>query len=305
MHARKTRSRQNQQAHHPQYPPAQAVLPQPSDYETDTAQLDHLPVPPPRTNADLNLAVLKRHLPDIVTILSIAHYAVLYLFSPESGQWEKVNIEGTMFVCQLTPSAAGAERFCVMILNRRGLENFCTELYSAGDVEITDEYIILQVVGIDGAPQVFGLWVFSEPPPSSTADTRRINAQIILDCATRAENSKNELEQQAEQTEEEDPTSIEMGRQLSLRELFGKQREQDAGFSVHMHQSPPAKPMPQFQTTAPQFGTTADTDFFRSFTPQNPAQQPNAPAQVPANPLQPSNDLLALFNKAKQEYHGA
>jgi len=310
MHARRIKSRPIPQVQQPLYPPAQSTLAQPSDYETDTAaQLDQLPVPPPRSNADLNLSVIKRHLPDVISILSIAHYTVLYLFSPTSQQWEKCNIEGTMFVCQLTPSSIGADRFCVMILNRRALENFTTDLLSADDVEITDDYIILQVVGADGVPKVFGLWVFSEPPPSSTAETRRINAQIILDCATRAENSRKERERQlqagaegdteeeaAEETEE-DPTSVEMGRQLSLRELFGKQREQDAGFSVHMHSSPNLK-------TAPQFATTADTDFFRSYTPQKAAQPHQGLQAQPVSSNSQPDVLGDLFRKAKQEYHG-
>jgi hypothetical protein len=299
--------------------------PQPSDYETDTpVPVDLLSQPPPpRTNADLNLSVIKRHNPDVVAILSIAHYAVVYLFSPTTQQWEKCGIEGTMFVCQLTPSSIGADRYSVMILNRRGLDNFTTELLSADDVEITEEYIILQIIAADGMPQVFGLWIFSEPPPSSTADTRRINAQIIVDCATQAELSRKALEQRQrdhqngnsqdepeeaeaddedeeteDQTEEDDPASVAMGRQISLRELFGKQREQDSAWSVHIHNSPTTK-------STPQFVTTMDTDFFRSYTPQKQGQgQGQAQPKVPQNQAAKPDVLGDLFRKASQRYEG-
>ncbi len=34
---------------------------------------------------------------------------------------------------------------------------------------------------------IYGLWIFAEPPPSSTAEMRTINARVIQDCAARAE----------------------------------------------------------------------------------------------------------------------
>ncbi|OCK87112.1 PH domain-like protein, partial [Cenococcum geophilum 1.58] len=219
-------------------------LPQPSDYETDAPNLDILP-PPPRSNTELNLSVIQRHNPSVRSILSIAPYAVVYLFSPAAQAWEKCGIEGTLFVCQLTQSSIGADRYAVTILNRRGLDSFTTELLSGDDVENTEEYVILQVGAEDGTPQIYGLWIFSEPPPSSTANTRTINAQIIQDCAIQAEMSRKLLEQElrdssngAQQIAEDaqaEEESVPMGRQLSLRELFGQQRTQDAGWSLHNH----------------------------------------------------------------------
>ncbi len=38
-------------------------------------------------------------------------------------------------------------------------------------------------------PVIYGLWIFAEPPPSSTAEMRTINARVIQDCAARAEAS--------------------------------------------------------------------------------------------------------------------
>lgn len=190
-----------------------------SDYDTDTAYHTDLPqthtIPPPvRSNEELNLSVLQRHSPAVTQILSVAPFAVVYLFSPESQQWEKYGIEGTLFVCQLQPETIPGnpvvvERYSVVILNRKGLDNFATELYSASDVEITEQYVILQVMAEDGTPQIFGLWIFSEPEPASTAQSRVINAQIIQECATRAENSrmlagKGDLETEEQYEEEED-----------------------------------------------------------------------------------------------------
>ena len=126
------------------------------------------------------------------------------------------------------------------------MDNFSTALLSPEDVDVTDEYVILRVEGEDGAgPLIYGLWIFSEPPPSSTANARTITAHIIVECATRALASRKrvmevEVEGQ-EEDEEEDHGHVEelgdelqeaggvpMGRTLSLRELFGQQRNRIA-----------------------------------------------------------------------------
>ncbi|KAL2350351.1 hypothetical protein BJ546DRAFT_832755, partial [Cryomyces antarcticus] len=228
-------------AHPPQPPYASDA--EPSDFHTTTTTLPKAapapPPPPTRSNAELNLSVLRRHDPRITAILSIAPYAVVYLFSPPTQQWEKCGIEGTLFVCQLAADSAVAyDRYAVVILNRRGMDNFETELLSVEDVEVTDEYVILQG---KGGVKVYGLWIFSEPAPSSTALMREVNARIIHDCAALAQNSRALVreQQQQEASQTEPDASIPMGRQLSLRELFGQQREQDSGWSAHTHTSPP------------------------------------------------------------------
>jgi hypothetical protein len=153
-----------------------------------------------RTNEDLNNAVLRRHNPEIASILSLAPYVVVYAFNLESQGWEKTGMEGSMFVCQLVPEAYGQERYSVFVLNRRGLNNFDLHLTDENNVEITDEFVILKsdakTAGFNpddnnnnnnaGTGKIYGLWIYSEPPPNSTAETRKINAQVIKECAIHA-----------------------------------------------------------------------------------------------------------------------
>ena len=183
------------------------------------------PTAPVRTNEDVNFSVLHRHNNNITSIISIAPYAVVYTFSTATQTWEKAAIEGSLFVCQLTPTYNSSpvydsngnpstplpiEHYAVHVLNRRALENFALELYSPDSIEITPDYIILQgtsaaVVpfppaedlldgnGADAAEEesvIYGLWVYPEPPPASTAIAREVNARVIVDCATRAEESR-------------------------------------------------------------------------------------------------------------------
>jgi hypothetical protein len=328
MSPKKTKSRNSDQVRSQAQLRPQIVQPTlTSDYETDTNNASdfvvsgsHLPslqkAPPIRTTAELNLIVLCRHNPSVSSILSIAPYAVIYTFSPATQQWEKHGIEGTLFVCQLTPSPQGAERYSVTVLNRRGLNNFSTELRSTGEVEVTEEYVILQISGEDGTVQVFGVWIFPELAPSSTVDTRTINAQIIHACAAQAEASRKivEAKQNAqdaadganflgEKHQEPQVEAVAMGRQLSLRELFGQVREQDDGWSVHNHHSQePLEdqagiklPPPEIATgRTTQFTTTADTEFFRNVQRHAPSTRMMAPSQN----TQRLDILNQLFRKA-------
>ncbi|KEQ63772.1 PH domain-like protein, partial [Aureobasidium melanogenum CBS 110374] len=115
-----------------------------------------------RTNEELNLSVLQRHDPSVHQILSVAPFAVVYTFNPASSSWEKQGTEGTLFVCSLLPPVGGpqVERYSCIVLNRRGLENFSSELFSAESVQVTDDYVILQVEGEDGSANIYGLWIF-------------------------------------------------------------------------------------------------------------------------------------------------
>jgi len=212
-----------------------------TDYDTDTGvQAATNYTVSKRTNDELNLSVLLRYLPSIHTILSVANYAVLYTFNPSAHAWQKADIEGTLFVCALDPAETGAEQFCVIILNRRGLENFVVDIVSPGDIEISGEYLYVRSE-VDG--ETYGLWIYSEDG-TSTANQREIIHQIIVECAKLAEAARTrtsnglDVEEDGDIVAEEEYESAPMGRQVSLRELFGQQREQDSGFSVHTHQSP-------------------------------------------------------------------
>ncbi|KAE8381372.1 hypothetical protein BDV26DRAFT_84125 [Aspergillus bertholletiae] len=253
--------------------------PQPSDYDSDyqnyfsdTQQQEiSMPPPPVRSNEELNISVLRRHNPAITSILSLAPYAVIYIFSPTTRQWEKSGVEGSLFVCQLSQGSLGEERYNVFVLNRRGLHNFDVPLTEGDNVEITEEYVILKVdndsgLGVDnnngmnekGADlRIYGLWIYSEPPPNSTAETRSINAQVIRECAIHAGQSLKLARERLEATRQNglhaaaaaaastiDPvdevqSSVAMGRQVSLRDLFGQQRAQDDGWSTTAHQVGP------------------------------------------------------------------
>ncbi|GAB1733497.1 hypothetical protein NU195Hw_g635t1 [Hortaea werneckii] len=178
-----------------------------SDYEdTDTAlpltdvAASSLAPPPKRTNTELNLTVLRRYCSDVAHIIAIAPFAVLYTFSPETQVWEKCGIEGTLFITQLS----GRGRYTAIILNRKSLDNFVTELVSADDVEVTEQYVILQTTAEDGRVEIYGLWIFDDSSSEGGTglmegqSSREVVAQTIVSCAMQSQIARETGEEYAD-----------------------------------------------------------------------------------------------------------
>ena len=286
--------------------------PQPtqSDYDTDTANVTDAPPPsmappPARTNTELNLLVLRRYVPNIERIISIAPFAVVYLFSPETQQWEKSGVEGTLFVCQL--SGDDYPRYNVAILNRKSLDNFITELVSGEDIEITEQYVILQVMGDDGSPNIYGLWIFSEE--GDEPNIKEVVANAIQECAVRAEIARGSTdEDDHDDYGRPEPYNLDGAADIPSDEHFSPAPQPAASQQIDLlslFNKPPVPPYPANQSqpaasvNSPynepppaRFTPTADTDFFRSSN--SPAMVQQQQVQRPSQP----NVLLDLFKSA-------
>ncbi|KAB5576115.1 hypothetical protein GE09DRAFT_615986 [Coniochaeta sp. 2T2.1] len=214
-----------------------------SDYESDAAQYMGAPdLPPPSTvarlsNTELNLSVLRRYLPSIRSIVSIAANAVVYTISPTTGQWEKSGVEGTLFVCEQEPvvDLAGhvLPRACVFILNRRGLENLVIHLCNTSACEVVGELINFYVedkgdataaaaaealdvsAGNGQDNRVIGLWIHADKD-----DTRQVNADVILSLWNQC---RLAITQSASEDQEGGEAGVaDTGRSISMAELFGQ-----------------------------------------------------------------------------------
>ena len=154
-----------------------------SDYESDTAAnftdtAPIIPPPPVRSPDELNLLVLRRWQPQVASILEIAPFAVLYLFSTETQGWEKVEVQGSLFVCVLKNGG-----YKLVILNRKGLENWEFDLKTEEAIQVTSEYVIVQKEDQEGVEQIYGIWIFEE----KGGNTREKLGNVILGCAREVE----------------------------------------------------------------------------------------------------------------------
>lgn len=295
-------------------------LPQQSDYETDTAnytdnQLAPLPAPPVRSIGELNLIVLKRWYPDIQHVIAIAPYAVLYNLNATAGEWEKAETEGSLFVCQLTDNPY--ERYRVVIMNRKSLENFSLDLVGTDSIQFESGYIMAQVTEDD----ICGIWVFSDgDTDQNTAETIW---NVIETCAKRAahfrdaaevddgayDNGSNGLSYAQDRAHAyEEPQHFQHsapawqdthnategqpvgGQQIDLASLFKPPEAQQAPHGTY-NQGPAAN---HFPSQPGQSTNKTDTSFFRG------AEGNHAPAFQQTAPQPQQAALLDLFRNAKR-----
>lgn len=210
-----------------------------SDYETDTYTTDQNVAPPVQqlSNAQLNHLVLQRWCPQLQTILAINPFAVLYHFNPETAAWEKSDLQGSLFVCQLQHPTR--PRYEVMILNRKNPENLHLEITSSENIEVTDEFVIVHIEGGEG--QTVGLWMFSDAETPAENRLEAIAAKIT-ECALQAEAYDNlegeeevyqgesgtdgSMESQYYAEQQQSQVQAQHGQSIDLATLFGKPVQQ-------------------------------------------------------------------------------
>ncbi|KAL6713102.1 hypothetical protein ACLMJK_009223 [Lecanora helva] len=212
--------------HHPHHAPHPS-----SDLDSDNPTTTY-PIPQPippnhlRTNSALNHAVLRRHLPTTTSIDLIVPYAVVYAFHRTPNSWEKLGIEGSLFVVRTQTEEQkqqderyresgegdvgeiGRGGYSIVVLNRRGLENFVVGLRRRGEVEVSGDIIIVRDgegrdrEGEDGGEKIFGLWIFDEEG-GSTEGMRKWVGEVIMERAGRVEEWEGEWEDEDEEGEGE------------------------------------------------------------------------------------------------------
>ncbi|KAK6073957.1 Dcp1-like decapping family protein [Seiridium cupressi] len=151
-----------------------------SDYESDTASYMVSNPPPPnpalgqRSNNEINMTVLRRYIPSITHIHSIASNAVVYTYDPSSEEagFEKANIEGPLFTCQRNGSDI---QNCVFILNRKSTDNLRLDLANVTNFESQGDMLYMQIMGPRGEPKVWGLYIHD-----SSDNRREIHTNAIL-----------------------------------------------------------------------------------------------------------------------------
>lgn len=139
---------------------------QASDYDTEAFYAP----PVSRTPSEINFSVVRRYVPSLESIICFANAAQLYLM-PE-GEWVKESeVEGTLFVCQLTPSpVTGGSRHCIVLLNRKGLDNLIVESGEIQNIEygVRPGFISLgfkpRVGGRDTEMKILGLHLHANEP---------------------------------------------------------------------------------------------------------------------------------------------
>ncbi|KAH9444506.1 hypothetical protein Pst134EB_024768 [Puccinia striiformis f. sp. tritici] len=177
----------------------------------------------PRT---INFNVLRRHDPQISSILDSTSYAVIYRYF--HGAWSKTGFEGTLFIFQRDIHPFGG----VFVLNRQGLDNLCEGLLSGWDVDLDEGLIIWRSAGATGDADddvIYGIWVYEEKDRTRIATAMQ---ELIENAASAEQKSPQPQQQPLQQPSSSHPPVslshpvprvpiITAGQTISLDQLFG------------------------------------------------------------------------------------
>jgi len=111
---------------------------------------------------EYNLGVLKRRDAAITRILDMAGHVVLYKFNEDTKQWDRKNVEGSLFVVER--STEPSHQF--VVLNRLSSENLVESINENFQTELTDQFLLYRNLNAE----ILGVWFYSPPERAAVAE---------------------------------------------------------------------------------------------------------------------------------------
>ncbi|KAM8801580.1 mRNA-decapping enzyme 1B isoform 2-T2 [Rhynchonycteris naso] len=103
---------------------------------------------------DISLAALQHHDPYINCIVDVASQVALYTFGHQANEWEKTDVEGTLFV--YTRSASPKHGFTIM--NRLNMENRTEPITKDLDFQLQDPFLLYRNARLS----IYGIWFYDK-----------------------------------------------------------------------------------------------------------------------------------------------
>ncbi|XP_044512717.1 mRNA-decapping enzyme 1A [Gracilinanus agilis] len=107
-----------------------------------------------RAGAEMSLAALRRHDPYITSIADLTGQVALYTFSPEANQWEKTDIEGTLFVYRR--SASPFHGFT--IVNRLNMQNLVEPVNKDLEFQLHEPFLLYRNASLS----IYSIWFYDK-----------------------------------------------------------------------------------------------------------------------------------------------
>ncbi|XP_034027598.1 mRNA-decapping enzyme 1A [Thalassophryne amazonica] len=158
---------------------------------------------------NMSLAALQRQDPYINKLLDVTGQVALYNFNSEANEWEKTEIEGTLFV--YARSASPHHGFTIM--NRLSTENLVEPINKDLEFQLQDPFLLYR----NGNLGIYSIWFYDK------RDCQRI-AQLMVKI----------VKQEADQARRDSPQRAEPGRtngvaeprSVDILELLSKAKEE-------------------------------------------------------------------------------
>ncbi|KAM9654451.1 mRNA-decapping enzyme 1A isoform 2-T2 [Morphnus guianensis] len=181
-----------------------------------------------RAGQEISLAALKQHDPYITSIADVTGQVALYSFSPKANEWEKTDIEGTLFVYKR--SASPYHGFT--IVNRLNMHNLVEPVNKDLEFQLHEPFLLYRNASLS----IYSIWFYDKNDCHRIA---KLMAKVVEQEAQRSQqvsqdrkspsrtNGCNEnrpidiLEMLSKAKDEYERPFQSMQKHLTLEELFG------------------------------------------------------------------------------------
>lgn len=118
---------------------------------------------------DISLAALKRQDPYINNIVDVASQVALYTYNNRTNEWEKTEVEGTLFI--YTRLASPRHGFTIM--NRLNMQNLTEPITKDLDFQLQDPFLLYRNARL----VIHGIWFYDKEDCQRIAQRMRILTQ--------------------------------------------------------------------------------------------------------------------------------
>uniref|UniRef100_A0A8C3STX0 5'-(N(7)-methylguanosine 5'-triphospho)-[mRNA] hydrolase n=1 Tax=Chelydra serpentina TaxID=8475 RepID=A0A8C3STX0_CHESE len=107
-----------------------------------------------KAGQEMSLAALKRHDPYITSIADVTGQVALYSFSPKANEWEKTDIEGTLFVYRRSASPY----YGFTIVNRLNMHNLVEPVNKDLEFQLHEPFLLYRNASLS----IYSIWFYDK-----------------------------------------------------------------------------------------------------------------------------------------------
>ncbi|XP_023342023.1 mRNA-decapping enzyme-like protein [Eurytemora carolleeae] len=222
------------------------------------------------TEVEINLKALKKVDPYIKSIETSCSNVALYNFNSERSEWEKTEVEGTLFLF----TREAEPKYCFTIMNRLNPENHVEPVTGKLDFQIQPPFLLYK----NSAADIRGIWFFSKNECESVGKKIQLLVKEVEEEREEKERKKNggggkggggnlsQLLQNAEKKKQSETVEVRPDEGKNLLRLLS----QPEGKTHHISQQHLHQPVTEEPTSASvkDFFALASTTQLNRATPQ-------------------------------------
>ncbi|XP_040263701.1 mRNA-decapping enzyme 1A [Bufo bufo] len=133
-----------------------------------------------KVEQEMSLAALRRNDPYISTIIDVSGQVALYSFSAKANEWEKTDMEGTLFV--YTRSASPRHGFTIM--NRLNMNNLVEPINKDLEFQLHEPFLLYR----NSSLSIYSIWFYDMNDCQRIA---RLMTQVVQQESAKVKNRKS------------------------------------------------------------------------------------------------------------------